>query len=147
MPARFAFCRRLLLIGAVLLAAVALVIPWAVIPPVRVDTFPGATPESAVPAFWIIVFFHVLAATVVGLTAARITTVGRATRFLVLVPLALLVLLSAYALEEPGRAYSQEGPSMQTASLFLIACAASDLLAAVLIIAAVPLLPRRAIAG
>jgi len=146
-PASFAFCRRLLLIGAVLLSAVALVIPWAVIPPVRADTWSSATPESAVPAFWIIVFFHVLAATVVGLTAARLTTVGKASRFLVLVPLALLVLLSAYALEEPGRAYSREGPLMQTASLILFACAASDLLAAVLVMAATALVPRRAIAG
>ena len=147
MPASFAFCRRLLLIGAVLLVAVALVIPWAVIPPVRADTFPGATPESAVPAFSIIVCFHVLAATVVGLTAARITTVGRAWRPLILVPLALLVLLSAYALSQPGGAYSREDPPMQTASVFLFACAASDLLAAVLVIAATSLLPRRAGAG
>jgi hypothetical protein len=137
----------LLLIGAVLLSAVALVIPWAVIPPVRADTWPSATPASAVPAFWIIVFFHVLAATVVGLTAARLTTVGKASRSLVLIPLALLVLLSAYALEEPGRAYSREGPLMQTASLILFACAAGDLLAAVLVMAATALVPRRAVSN
>jgi len=145
-PASFALCRRLLLIGAAFLVAVALVIPWAVIPPVRADTFPGATPESAVPAFWIIVFFHVLAATVVGLIAARITTVGRAWSPWILFALALLLLLSAYALEEPGRAYSREGPAMQTASVCLLACAASDLLAAVLAIAATALLPKRAAA-
>jgi hypothetical protein len=137
----------LLLISAVLLVAVALVIPWAVIPPVRADTFPGATPRSAVPAFWIIFVFQVLAATVVGLTAARITAVRRPSRPLFLVPLALLVLLSAYALSQPGGAYSREGPPMQTASVFLFACAASDLLAAVLVIAATSLLPRRACAG
>jgi hypothetical protein len=141
-PASFAFCRRLLLIGAVLLSAVALVIPWAVIPPVRADTWPSATPASAVPAFWIIVFFHVLTATGIGLTATRISTVGRASQFWVLVPLALLVLLSAYALEEPGRAYSREGLSMQAASLVLFACTASDFLAAVLLLAAASLLPR-----
>lgn len=146
-PASFTFCRRLLLIGAVLLVAVALVIPWDVIPPVRADTFPGATPESAVPAFLIIVFFQVLAAAVVGLTAARITTVGRAWRPVILVPLALLVLLSAYALEEPGRAYSREGPAMQTASVFLLACAASDLVAAVLMMAAAALLAKRALSN
>lgn len=144
MPASFAFCRRLLLIGAVLLVAVALVIAWAVIPPVRADTFPGATPESAVPAFWIIVSFQVLAAAVVGLTATRITTVGRAWRPVILIPLALLVLLAAYALEEPGRAYSREGPAMQTASVVLLAGAASDLVAAVLMMAAASLLARRA---
>ena len=146
MPAGFALCRRLLLIGAVFLAAVALVIPWAVIPAVRADTFPGATPESAVPAFWIIVFFHVLAATVVGLIAARITTVGRAWPPWILFMLALLLLLSAYALEEPGRAYALEGPAMQTASVCLLACAAGDLLAAVLAIAAAALLAKRAAA-
>ena len=145
--ASFAFCRRLLLIGAVFLVAVALVIPWAVIPPVRVDTFPGATPESAVPAFWIIVVFHVLAATIVGLTAVRVTAVGSPARPLFLVPLALLLLLSAYALEEPGRAYALEDPPMQTASVFLFACAASDLLAAVLVIVATALFPRRAGTG
>jgi hypothetical protein len=66
------------------------VIAVAVIPPVRADTFPGATPWNAVPAFWIIVSFHVLAATVLGFTAVRTTAVARPERPLslgLLVPL------------------------------------------------------------
>jgi branched-subunit amino acid permease len=140
----FAFCRRLLLIDVVLLVGIALAIPWAVIPPVRVDTFPNATPESAVPAFWIITCFHVLAAAVVGRAASRMTADGKVGRPWMLVPLALLVLLSAYALEEPGRAYSLEGPAMRTGSMVLLACAASDLVAALLMLSAASLLRRRA---
>ena len=147
MPASLAFCRRSLLIAAVLLVAVALVIPAAVIPPVRADTFPGATPWDAVPAFWTIVIFHVCAAAVAGSTAAWTTTERRPLPPLVLVVLALLLLLSAYALEEPGRAYTREGPAMQAASVFVLACAASDLVAAVLVITAASFLPKRARAG
>ena len=87
------------------------------------------------PVFWAIVIFHVCAATVVGLTAAWTTTERRPLPPVVLVVLALLLLLSAYALEEPGRAYAREGPAMQSASVFLLACSATDVIAAVLVVA------------
>jgi hypothetical protein len=135
-----AFCRRSLLTSAVLLVAVSLVIVAAVIPPVA-DTFPGAT--RAVPAFWIIVFFHVLAAAALGSTAVRTTTVAGPERPPFLGLLVLLLVLSACALAGPGGAYFQEGPAMRTASVLLFICAGSDLIAALLFITAVSRLPER----
>lgn len=136
-----AFCRRSLLTSAVLLVAVSLVIVAAVIPPLRVDTFPGAT--RAVPAFWIIAFFHFLAAAALGSTAVRTTTVAGPERPPFLGLLVLLLVLSACLLAAPGGAYFQEGPAMRTASVLLFICAGSDLIAALLVMTAVSRFPER----
>jgi hypothetical protein len=136
------FCRSSLLTCAALLIAVALVVAAGVIPPVKADTFPGATPEGAVPAFWGCVVLSLLAATVLGFIAIR--TKGRSslsTTFLVL--LAFLVLLLAFALTDAAFAYHSEGPAMQTAAILLFLCSAADLLAAVLVITTAFLLPKR----
>ncbi len=136
------FCRSFLLICAALLVAVALVLAAGVIPPVKAATFPGATPESAVPAFWVNVVLSLLTATVLGFIAirtkgrSRISTTG-------LVLLAFLVLLLAFALVDAAFAYNSEGPTMQTAAILLFICSAADLLAAVLVITTVFVLPKR----
>ena len=43
---------RIPVLAAICMLAVAGVIAFGVIAPVRVDTYPAATPDRAVPAFW-----------------------------------------------------------------------------------------------
>lgn len=142
MTVSLAFCRRSLLISAVLLVAVALVVAAAIIPPVRVDTFPLATPDRAVAAFWVEVVFNVLAATVVGFIAIRTTGRSRPSTF-VLGLLAFLVLLFGYGLTDAALAFRAHGPALHAARMSLFFCSATDLLAALLVIATAFLLPKR----
>ena len=135
-------CHRLFLAGAVFLLAVAVVIAAGVIPPVRTDPFPGATPQAAVPAFWVNVAFSVVAAVLLGLVARRATVRARRLSF-ALGLLAVLILLFAFALSDAAVAYGAHGPALQTARTLLFYCVAADMLAVLLIIAATLSLPRQ----
>lgn len=142
MPARLRFCRRSLLTCAALLVAAALVMVAGVIPPVKADTFPGSTPEAAVPAFWVNVAISLLTATVLGFIATR--TNGRSCLLTaVLILLAFLILFLAVALTDAAFAYNSHGPAMHTATILLCVCIAADLLAAVLVILTAFILPKR----
>jgi len=143
MAARLGSCRCALLISAALIVAVALVVAAGVIPPVKADTFPDATPESAVPAFWANVLIGLLMAVILAVTAIR--TSGRSRRSTVMLTVvAALVLILAFALNDAALAYKAEGPPMRSATTLLFLCAAVDLLAAVLIGASAFQLPKRA---
>ena len=135
-------CRRLLVVCAVLLFAVALAVAVGVIPPVRAATFPGATPGRAVPAFWVSVGLHLVVALTLVFTAMRskgrswISTSG-------LVVMGLAVLLFGIALTDAFFAYHSEGSSMRTVSVLLFFCVAADSLAGVLTITTAFLRPKK----
>jgi hypothetical protein len=136
------FCRRLLLVCVGLLVAVSLVVVIGVIPPVSGDTFPGSTPEDAIPAFWGCVVLSLLVAAALGFTAIR--TKGRSwLSTAVLILLTILVLFLALLLGDAAAAYDAEGPAMHTATILLLICVAADLLTAVLVITTAFLLPKR----
>lgn len=135
-------CRRLLVVCAVLVAAVAVVVAVGVIPPVRVATFPGVTPERAVPAFWVNVGLQLLAA--VALVYTAVGSKGRSwisTSGLVVTGLA--VLLFAVALTDAAFAFGSSGSSMRTVTVLLFFCVAADALAGVLAVTTAFLRPRR----
>lgn len=118
--------QRMLLLGAFLALASAAVIAVGVIPRVRADTFPGATPDRAIPAFWVNVLLTVLAAAA-ALASARLGS-NRATLRRVLPGAAgVVAMLLGLALMDAAAAYSGHGPGMYTASAALWVCACLDL--------------------
>jgi len=136
------FCRRMLLVCAVLFVTVALAVALGVIQPVKADTSPGATPERAVPAFWVNVGLNLLAA--VTLVFIAIWSKGRSRiSTSVLVVLGFVALLFAYALTDAALAYQSSGPSMQAVSILLFFCSAADFLAGALAVTTAFLLPKQ----
>ena len=136
------FRRRMLLASAALLAAGAIVVALGVIPPVQDATFPGITPERAVPAFWAAIGLNFIAAAI--LVCIAIWSKGRSwisTSVLVVTGLAALFL--GIALTDAFFAFQEAGPSMQTVSMLLIFCAAADFLAGVLVVVTAFLHPQK----
>ncbi len=106
---------RILLAGAVLTIATSLLIAGVVIPPLRADTFPAATPERAVPALWRV------AAVNAAFAAAAVA--GFHTRHHILtVLLGSLVLLVGLLLADAASALSGHGPAMHGATVALWVC-------------------------
>ena len=93
---------RLLRVGVVLMLATAGVIALAVIPAVRADTFPGATPHRAIPAFWAIVALNVV------MVAAAVAAF-RARYRVILSLLGVMTLLLGLVLIDAAAAYSGHG--------------------------------------
>ncbi len=127
----------------VVASCLAIILIAGVIPPVKADTYQFATPDRAVPAFWVIVVFNLLAAVVLGSNAIRATV--RSRRLLLnFGMLAFIVLLFALGLTDAACALRGHGPDMQTASALLFLCVAADVLAALLTFATAFLLPKQA---
>lgn len=117
---------RILLLGAALLLASAAIVAFGVIPSVRSDTFPRATPDRAVPAFW----ENVLLSVLVSATALASSRAGstRATLRRVLPGVAgLVALLLGLLLIDAATAFSGHGPEMHRAVVALWVCVCFDL--------------------
>lgn len=139
---RIQLCRGLFLACAALVIFTAFSVATLVIPAVRSYIFPGATPERAVPAFWV-------AAASLGVTAiiflvlamrARVRRLG-VTVTAALTSLVLLFLVLAFA--DARAAYLAEGPGFYFPALVLSLCAAANLVAAFMGFSAALLLPKR----
>lgn len=136
------FRRRMLLVCAALLAAGAIVVALGVIPPVQVATFPGVTPESAVPAFWVAIGLNFIAAAT--LVCIAIWSKGRSwISTSVLVVIGLVALFLGIALTDAFFAFQEADPSMQTVSILLFFCAAADFLAGALVVMTAFLRPQK----
>jgi cytochrome c biogenesis factor len=134
--------RSSLLIVAALLVAVAVLIAGGVIPPVKTDTFPQATPERAVPAFWFNVMFNLVVAVILGVIGFR-TTGRRRWSTIVLWSAGLLTLLLAFALNDAAFAYREHGPALHPATIVLHFCSVADLVAALVALSAALFLPKQ----
>jgi quinol-cytochrome oxidoreductase complex cytochrome b subunit len=137
------FYRSSLLIVAALLVAVAVLIAVGIIPPVKNDTFPRATPERAVPAFFVNVVYNLVVAVVLGVIGFRTTGRSRWST-IVLWSVGLLTLLFAYALNDAAFAYRGHGPALHTATILLHFCSVADLVAALVALIAALFLPKQA---
>lgn len=136
------FRRRMLLVCAALLAAGAIVVALGVIPPVQATTFPGITPERAVPAFWVAVGLNFIAAAI--LVCIAIWSKGRSwisTSALVIIGLVALFL--GIALTDAFFAFQEAGPSTQTVSRLLFFSAAADFLGGALVVITAFLRPQK----
>ena len=135
MAAKAIWCRRSLLASAALLFVVAVILAAAVIPPVRADTFPRASPKTAAASFWVEVVFNLLAGSTLLLIVARRTVSGRLLH-VGLGVLAILVLAFALLLVDAAAAFAGHGPAMLRTDILIFVCAAADLGASVLVGAA-----------
>ena len=123
--------RRMLYVGTGLIFVVALMLASIVIPSARVDTTPGATPDSAIPAMWVLVIIHLL------FVAALMKVIFDNQRKGIRIPKGLLVgagvvlLLLGLVLSDGASAYLKHGPGMHTASISMFVCIGCDFLAAV----------------
>jgi hypothetical protein len=130
MKTDFKFFRWSLFISSFLLLAAAIAVFVAVIPVVKADTFPAATPSRAAAAFLINALLNLLAALVFVALAIRLPR-GSHLAATLLRAVAILVLLLAFGLFDAASAFRSHGPAMRTVSILLILCSAFDLLAAV----------------
>jgi hypothetical protein len=140
MAANPKLCRRSLLVGAVLLLVVALVIAAEVIPSVKADTSPHATPKTAVPAFWVVVVLNLMAGTALVLIAMSTAVSGRLVH-VVLGTMMILIFLFALALTDAAFALYAHGPAMRLTDVLLFFCATADLGASLFVGAAALLSP------
>lgn len=125
--------QRLLLFAAVATFATAAVLAVSVIPPVRADTFPHATPQRAVPAFWVNVILNILVAAE-AFGSSRLRS-GRATPRRVWAGVSgLVALLLGLALMDAATALAAHGPAMRGAVVALWVCVCLDLAGGVLMI-------------
>lgn len=134
MKAGFTFCRLSLLTIASIYAAIAIIIVTLVIPPVRADIFPKATPETATTAFWVCSLFFLFFAGAVFLIARRITEGGMTGS---LVAIGVLALILSSMLWDAAAAFQSHGPALGTADTLIFTCAALGSLASILLIATV----------
>jgi hypothetical protein len=126
--------RRILRVGAGIFFAIAATLVVVVIPPMRTDTFPQATPDRAIPAFIVIAILHVLLGG--ALLAAVSPRLRGVTGRLLLGAMGLLGLLFGLALQDAAAAYAGHGPGMLVATVALFACVGGDLIAGALALAA-----------
>jgi len=121
---------RILMLAAALMLTSAGIVAFVVIPLVRADTFPGATPDRAVPAFWgnVVLVLLVAAAAVI---ASRLG-LERATLRRVLAGVPGLVALGlGLALIDAATAFSGHGPAMHRAVVALWVCVCIDVAAGI----------------
>ncbi len=134
--------RVLLIACSLLLVVVALVIAFGVIPSVKVDTFPHATPERAVPAFWVNCTLQLLAAGF--FLSVSITTRGRTVPSMILQTiLCLLVFLLGYGLTDAALAYLGHGPQIHLTAIILFASAAATYISGLIGISVAYLIPKK----
>lgn len=139
-----ALCRRTLLICAVVICCVGLVLAAGVIPPVKAEAALGDTPEAAVAAFWVNIFFTLAAAVILFLIAFRSMGLGPIGKT-VSILLGLLVMLLGLALADAAAAYLDHGPDMRIASILLIICSAADVLGGLAVVVTAALYPSAAV--
>lgn len=123
--------RRLLLVSCILLLGVAFVLAVEVIPAVKTDHFRGATPQRAVPVFWFMIAFNLLASAVLARTAFLEVHARWGWRILI-GAVAAIVLLFALALADGGHAYFGHGPEMLQTSVYMFFGAGCDIIAGAL---------------
>ena len=134
---------RLSLVGSsLLLVAVALVIVIAVIPSVKVDPFPQATPARTVTGLWCIVALQLLASAVFFMEGIK--TGGRTIFSMMgMTVLGVLVLLMGYGLTDAAAACLGHGPQMHATAIVLFAGAAATYLSALIAISVAYLIPKK----
>jgi hypothetical protein len=127
--------QRASIFAAALMLASAVYVAVGVIPRVGADTFSHATPEQAVPAFWVAVTFDVVLAGA-AVASSRF-------RYRVLLAVAgVVALLAGFALLDAATAYPAHGPAMHGTVVVLWVCVGFDVVGGLSMLGAA-LTPRR----
>jgi len=140
---RDAVRRGLLLSGAALGFVVVAIVAVEVIPSVRTDTYPLATPESAAASFWVVgVGINTLVG-VILLAAAHLTRRDRGGGRGLAVLAGLVAVVVSLLLLDAAVAFAEHGPSMRWVTIALYMCLGCDLTAGALALIAAVLPDRR----
>ena len=120
----------ILYVATGLVIMVVLIIAFYIIPHVKADTSPTATPERAVPAFWVVVLIQLLN---VAALIYSIMFSHREGHFEngFLVTAGVVMILSSLILIDAATA-SLGDPDLQGAAIFLFICIGFDFIAGVL---------------
>jgi hypothetical protein len=133
--------RRMLRFGALLSFGVAAVVAAGVIPRVKADTFPFATPDTAVPAFWGVVMADVLVGAAL-LSTALMTRRGRRVRPVLIVAAGFVGRLLGLGMLDAALAFTGHGPAMRGPMIALFVCVGAELAVGATVVAAM-ILRRR----
>jgi len=135
MTDRIRSSRRLMIIGAALLAAAAVALVLGVAPPFRFDTFPGVDPLEASRSHMDQAGIAALLALALAVVAARAT--GRSRVWIgILFALGALVFLLGIPLAGIAPALLVHGPHLRTAIFFMFLCGLAHFAAGGLAVAA-----------
>jgi hypothetical protein len=115
--------KRILLICAATIVLADVLLALFVIPAVKTDSYPGAKPEVAVPAFWVNAGLSFILS-VVCLTVALFSKGRSQATTTILVICGVVILLLGLLLIDAGSAFRSHGLSMQSASTIIFVCAA-----------------------
>jgi len=123
--------RRMLFVVAGLIILGSLILPLFVIPSVRADATPGATPERAVPAMWVIVIIQlVFVATLIKVIFDNQRR-GEAIPNGLLIGTGVVLIILSLVLYDGASAYLGHGPGMHKAAISMLICIGCDFFAAV----------------
>jgi len=114
--------RRILYLGTGLIIVVVLILAFMVIPSVRMDTSPQATPERAVPAIWIVVIIHLLIVAALIWTILVIQRGGRINKGLLVTVGVVLILLSLMVLDGASAYSGHPDPGMHRVAVVCVGC-------------------------
>jgi hypothetical protein len=117
--------RRLLMAGAGCMVAVIVTVASYVIPRVRMDTHPNASPDEAATAFWVSLLADLLVAA--ALYGAAVTAEpARVSRRVLTATAGLMAMILGLALLDAGLALSHHGSEMKGVAAALWVCAAVE---------------------
>lgn len=124
--------RRILYVGTGLVIVVTLILAFMVIPSVRMDSSPQATPERAVHGIWVVIIIHLL------IVAALVWTIlvnqrgGRIKKGLLVALGVVLLLLSLMVLDGASAYLDHPDPIMHRVSISMFICIGCNVIASVL---------------
>ena len=124
--------RRILYVGTGLVIVVNLILAFMVIPSVRMDTSPQATPENAVHGIWVVIIIHLL------IVAALVWTIlvnqrgGRIKKGLLIALGVVLLLLSLMVLDGASAYLDHPDPIMHRVPISMFICTGCNFIASVL---------------
>lgn len=128
--------RRILYVGTGLIIAVALILVFMVIPSVRMDTSPQATPERAVHGIWVVIIVHLLIVAALIWTFMVNKRGGRINKELLVAAGVIPILLSLLILDGASAYLNHPDPGMHKVAISMFICVGCDFIAGVLALTA-----------
>jgi hypothetical protein len=120
--------RRILYVSIALIIIVTIILAFIVIPSVKMDTSPQATPEKAVPAIWVVVIIHLLTVAALIWTIHVNQRAGHINKGLLVASGVALILL-ALIISDGATAYlGHPGPGLHRAGISMFICVGSNII-------------------
>jgi tryptophan-rich sensory protein len=124
--------RRILYAGTGLVIVVTLILAFMVIPTVKMDSSPQATPEIAVPFIWIVIIIHLFIVAGLVWTILVNQRGGRIKKGLLIALGVVLLLLSLVVLDGATAYLDHPDPIMHRVAISMFICIACNVAASVM---------------